>query len=71
MKPEIRKYRSWAEVPKNELEYWLTKTPQERLSAATQLIKFAYQLYNANPQNQLIDAGQFHPVYQVTQRRKS
>ncbi len=50
-KPVIRKYKSWDEVPKNNLDYWLTKTPQERLEAARQLIEFARKLYSANPQN--------------------
>ncbi|MCY7353054.1 MAG: hypothetical protein LH606_20755 [Cytophagaceae bacterium] len=32
-KPIIRKYKSWNEVPKNDLDFWLTKTPAERLAA--------------------------------------
>ena len=29
----IKKYRSWEEVPSNNLDFWLKKTPAERLQA--------------------------------------
>ena len=50
-KPIIRKYKSWEEVPKNDLAYWLTKTPAERLEAAKRLTIWAKKLYLANPKN--------------------
>ncbi len=47
----IRKFKSWDEVPKNDLEFWLTKTPAERLEAARRLTIWAKELYLANPKN--------------------
>ncbi len=45
-KPIIRKFKSWDEVPKNDLEYWLTKTPAERLEALEALRE---QIFWLNP----------------------
>ena len=36
MEKVVRKYKL-GEEPENDLEYWLTKTPQERLSALEEL----------------------------------
>jgi hypothetical protein len=37
--PSIQKCKSWEEVPENDLEFWLKKTPAERLAAAKELKK--------------------------------
>lgn len=36
-KPVIRQFKSWDEVLKNDLEFWLTKIPVERLKALAAL----------------------------------
>jgi hypothetical protein len=50
-KPVIRKFKSWDEVPRNDLDFWLTKTPAERLEAHGQMVAFARKIYLANPKN--------------------
>ncbi len=43
--PSIHKYKSWDEVPETDLEYWLQKTPAERLAAAKKLNARARKIY--------------------------
>lgn len=47
----IHKYKSWDEVPDNHLEFWLKKTPSERLEAAKELNNLARLIYNSNKNN--------------------
>ncbi|MCA0233943.1 hypothetical protein [Runella limosa] len=44
-------------IPKYDKGYWHSKTPQERLSAALQLILHAKEIYSANPLNPPLDNG--------------
>lgn len=44
-------------IPKFDKTYWHSKTPQERLSAALQLILHAKEIYRANPLNPPLDNG--------------
>jgi hypothetical protein len=37
--------------PTNDLEFWLQKTPEQRLQAAKKLIERAEEFYYSNPQN--------------------
>lgn len=56
-KLKISKYKSWDEVPKNNLAFWLEKTPNERLTAAKELNKLARDLFLSNPNNKLQNNG--------------
>ena len=62
----IHKYKSWDEVPQNDLAFWLKKSPAERLDAAKSLINRAKNLYNANPLNKPLYNGRriskFHSI---------
>lgn len=55
--PSIHKYKSWEDVPKNDLDFWLQKTPAERLQAAKELMSRARKLYYANPLNKSLSNG--------------
>lgn len=43
----VRKFKSWDEIPKNDLHFWLTKTPAERLAALETLRE---QIFWINPE---------------------
>lgn len=62
----IHKYKSWEEVPKTDLEYWLQKTPAERLEAAKELNARARKIYESNPLNKPLYHGRriskFHSI---------
>lgn len=65
----IHKYKSWEEVPKTNLEYWLQKIPAERLVAAKRLIIRAKKLYQANPLNMpLHDGRRISKFHSITER---
>jgi hypothetical protein len=57
MKASIHKYKNWDEMPETQLEFWLKKTPSERLEAAKNLNKRARLLYNSNPKNKPLFNG--------------
>lgn len=63
---EVKKYKSWQDVPTNDLEFWLQKTPEQRLQAAKILIERAEKFYYSNPKNKpLYHEGRiskFHPI---------
>jgi hypothetical protein len=66
----IHKYKSWAEVPDTNLEFWLKKTPAERLEAAKKLIERAENLYHSNPKNKKLynerRLTEFHSIAERT-----
>ncbi len=66
----IHKYKSWEEVPTNDLSFWLLKTPAERLQAAKILNSRAKKLYEANPLNKPLNNGRriskFHSIAERT-----
>jgi hypothetical protein len=68
--PTIHKYKTWKEVPANDLEFWLQKTPAERLQAAKSLIIRAKKLYQSNPLNKPLYNGRriskFHSIAERT-----
>ena len=68
----IHKYKSWDEVPTTDLEYWLQKTPAERLAAAKSLNERARKIYQANPLNKPLYHGRriskFHSIAERTLR---
>ena len=67
--PSIHKYKSWEEVPKTDLEYWLQKTPAERLTAAKSLIARAKKLYQANLLNKpLYDGRRISKFHSIAER---
>ncbi|MCP9768781.1 hypothetical protein EGI22_12715 [Lacihabitans sp. LS3-19] len=51
------KYKNWDEVPKNNLEFWLRKTPNERLLAAKELNRLAKDLFSSNPNKKIENNG--------------
>lgn len=53
----IIKYRNWDEVPKNNLDFWLKKTPNERLAAAKILNNLADKIYQSNNKNLTTEYG--------------
>jgi hypothetical protein len=65
-KQAIHKYKSWEEVPETYLEYWLQKTPAERLAAAKRLIALARKIYESNSLNNPLYVGRrifkFHSI---------
>jgi hypothetical protein len=68
----IHKYKSWQEVPANDLEFWLQKTPAERLQAAKSLIIRAERLYHANPLNKpLYNERRISKFHSVAERTSS
>jgi hypothetical protein len=67
--PSIHKYKSWEDVPKNDLEYWLQKTPAERLAAAKELNALARKIYNSNPLNKpLYDGRRISKFHSIAER---
>jgi hypothetical protein len=48
-KLKISKYKNWDEVPKNNLAFWLEKTPNERLLAIKELNRLAKDLFSSKP----------------------
>jgi hypothetical protein len=65
-KLSIYKYKSWEELPKSDLAYWLQKTPAERLAAAKELKARARKIYESNPLNKPLYHGRriakFHSI---------
>ena len=64
MEKVVHKYKL-GEEPENDLAFWLTKTPQERLAALEQMRNLCYKL---------IDNGSeqgFQRVYRVIKREQS
>jgi hypothetical protein len=67
--PSIHKYKSWEDVPKNDLEYWLQKTSAERLAAAKELNALARKIYNSNPLNKpLYDGRRISKFHSIAER---
>jgi hypothetical protein len=65
----IKKYHSWEEVPSNNLDFWLTKTPAERLQAAKVLIARAEKIYYSNPKNKpLYHEGRISKFHSIAER---
>jgi hypothetical protein len=65
----IHKYKSWDEVPETNLEFWLKKTPSERLDAAKKLIERAENLYHSNPKNKkLYSERRLSKFHTITER---
>jgi hypothetical protein len=70
--PAIHKYKSWEEVPPNDLEFWLQKTPIERLQAAKTLISRAKKIYESNPLNKpLYNGRRISKFHSITERTSS
>jgi hypothetical protein len=68
--PSIHKYKSWEEVPQNNLEYWLKKTPAERLAAAKELNARARKIYESNPLNKpLYDGRRISKFHSIAERK--
>jgi hypothetical protein len=68
-KQAIHKYKSWEEVPETDLEYWLKKTPAERLAAAKELIARAKKIYESNPLNKpLYDGRRISKFHSIAER---
>ncbi|GAA4396242.1 hypothetical protein GCM10023187_04120 [Nibrella viscosa] len=53
----IRKSATPSDIHQYDKEYWWSKTPQERLDAALELILYAKALYRANPNNPPLTDG--------------
>ena len=54
----IQKSSNFQDISACNKAYWQSKTPQERLEVALKLIRYAKDLYRANPTNKpLIDGG--------------
>jgi hypothetical protein len=52
---KILKTKVFQEVNNFDKVYWHSRTPQERLDAALELIQNAKAIYNANPLNPPLD----------------
>jgi hypothetical protein len=69
-KLKIHKYKSWEDVPETNLEFWLTKTPNERLEAAKALNKLAREIYLSNPLNPPLENGRRISKFRSITERK-
>ncbi len=68
-KQSIHKYKSCKEVPETDLEYWLKKTPAERLAAAKELNLRARKIYESNPLNKpLYDGRRISKFHSIAER---
>lgn len=64
----IKKYKSWHDAPPNDLEFWLEKTPEQRLQAAKKLIERAEKFYYSNPKNKpLYHEGRISKFHRLAQ----
>jgi hypothetical protein len=71
-KLKISKYKNWEEVPKNNLAFWLEKTPNERLLAAKELNRLAKDLFLSNPKNKIEYNGRRISKFRsIAQRKQS
>jgi hypothetical protein len=65
----IHKYKLWEEVPETDLEYWLQKTPAERLAGAKSLMARARKIYESNPLNKpLYDGRRISKFHSIAER---
>jgi hypothetical protein len=70
---KILKTKVFQEVNNFDKAYWHSRTPQERLDAALELIQNAKAIYNANPLNPPLDknGGQIIKSTKPIERHKS
>ena len=57
---KIAKYKSWSEVPKSSLVFWLSKTPQERLKALDELVEHRFWIQSNQPHARPLPT--IHPI---------